>query len=150
MVSEIESDLWEESGWLKKHTLFVCESNLLEVKKIRPPKDSLVSCKLLGPSDIPLLLEIDKNIFEPYWRNSYSNFIETIKTSNNNYLFKIYHNDIACGYAILGETRGFTYLQRFGIDKTFQKKGWVRSYLAIFYLLLKQKILKNETKHTKH
>tara|TARA_B100000700_G_scaffold66567_1_gene73401 strand:- start:87 stop:809 length:723 start_codon:yes stop_codon:yes gene_type:complete len=151
MVSEIESDLWEESGWVKKHTLFVCESNLLEVKKINPPKDALISCKLLNPSDIPLLLEVDKNIFDPYWRNSYSNFIETIKTSNNNYLFKIYHNDIACGYGILGETRGFTYLQRFGIDKTFQKKGmgWqLLSYILSFAKAKNFKKMKLNTQST--
>ena len=151
MVSEIESDLWEESGWVKKHTLFVCESNLLEVKKINPPKDALISCKLLNPSDIPLLLEVDKNIFDPYWRNSYSNFIETIKTSNYNYLFKIYHNDIACGYAILGETRGFTYLQRFGIDKTFQKKGmgWeLLSYILSFAKAKNFKKMKLNTQST--
>ena len=151
MVSEIESDLWEESGWVKKHTLFVCESNLLEVKKINPPKDALISCKLLNPSDIPLLLEVDKNIFDPYWRNSYSNFIETIKTSNNNYLFKIYHNDIACGYGILGETRGFTYLQRFGIDKTFQKKGMggdLLSYILSFAKAKNFKKMKLNTQST--
>ena len=151
MVSEIESDLWEESGWVKKHTLFVCESNLLEAKKINPPKDALISCKLLNPSDIPLLLEVDKNIFDPYWRNSYSNFIETIKTSNNNYLFKIYHNDIACGYAILGETRGFTYLQRFGIDKTFQKKGMggdLLSYILSFAKAKNFKKMKLNTQST--
>ena len=142
MVSEIESDLWEDSGWLKKHILFVCESNLLEVKKIKPPKDALVSCKLLSPSDVPLLLEIDKNIFEPYWKNSYSNFIETIKTSNNNYLFKIYYNDIPCGYAILGETRGFTYLQRFGIDKAFQKKGMGKELLSYILSFAKAKNFK--------
>ena len=151
MVSEIESNLWEESGWVKKHTLFVCESNLLEVKKINPPKDALINCKLLNPSDIPLLLEVDKNIFDPYWRNSYSNFIETIKTSNNNYLFKIYHNDIACGYAILGETRGFTYLQRFGIDKTFQKKGMggdLLSYILSFAKAKNFKKMKLNTQST--
>ena len=31
MVSEIESDLWEDSGWLKKHILFVNFKILIQV-----------------------------------------------------------------------------------------------------------------------
>ena len=46
-----------------------------------------------------------------------------MKSCNNNHLFKIFSDNELRGYAILGETRGFSYLQRFGVDKDFQKQG---------------------------
>ena len=46
-----------------------------------------------------------------------------IRDSNNNYLFKSGGENNLDGYAILGETRKFTYLQRIGIVKNYQGSG---------------------------
>jgi len=69
------------------------------------------------------LLELDHKIFEDYWKNSKSSLEETMKSCNNNYLFKSGGANNLDGYAILGETRKFTYLQRIGIVKSSQGSG---------------------------
>ena len=43
--------------------------------------------------------------------------------SNQNFLFKQYDEDLLVGYAILGVTRNFSFLQRFGIVLGHQNKG---------------------------
>ena len=82
-----------------------------------------VEIKKFHHDDIEDLLKLDHKIFDPYWRNSLSSFIETMKSCNNNYLFKIGTNGSPSGYAILGETRKFTYLQRIGVKKDSQGLG---------------------------
>ena len=114
MVNESEEKKWLDSGWSIKH-------------------------KRLVTSDIAELIKVDGKIFEPYWKNSYSNFIETMKSCNKNYLFKISSNRKLGGYAILGVTNGFTYLQRFGIHKDFQKQGLGRELLQYILLFAKLK-----------
>ena len=69
------------------------------------------------------MLELDHKIFEDYWKNSRSSLEETMKSCNNNYLFKSGGENYLDGYAILGETRKFTYLQRIGIVKNYQGSG---------------------------
>ena len=56
-----------------------------------------------------------------------------------NYLFKISSNRKLGGYAILGVTNGFTYLQRFGIHKDLQKQGLGRELLQYILLFAKLK-----------
>ena len=123
MISEVEAKKWVEAGWVEKHSLLICESNLKDVKKINQSDYKSIEHTRFNLSDIETLLEIDGKIFSSYWKNSYSNFVETMKSCNNNHLFKIFSDNELRGYAILGETRGFTYLQRFGVDKDFQKQG---------------------------
>ena len=123
MISEVEAKKWVGAGWVKKHSLLICESNLKDVKKINQSDYKSIEHKRFNLSDIETLLKIDGKIFSSYWKNSYSNFVETMKSCNNNHLFKIFSDNELRGYAILGETRGFTYLQRFGVDKDFQKQG---------------------------
>jgi len=134
MVNAEEAKKWSESGWFKKHSLLVCESNLKSLKKTNRGNYESIKHKIFNLSDIEILLKIDGKIFEPYWKNSYSNFIETMKSCNTNYLFKIFSDTELRGYAILGESRGFTYLQRFGIDKSFQNRGLGKDLLQ--YILL--------------
>ena len=67
---------------------------------------------------------MDKTIFEPYWRNSYNSFHETLKSCLNNYLFIQKEKNQTIGYAILGETRKLSYLQRIGVSKNHQKQGY--------------------------
>jgi len=123
MINEGEEKKWSEAGWVQKHSLLICESNLKKIKKINESDYKSIEHKRFNLSDIDALLTVDGKIFSPYWKNSYSNFVETMKSCNNNHLFKIFSDNELRGYAILGETRGFTYLQRFGIDKDFQNQG---------------------------
>ena len=123
MITEVEAKKWVEAGWVHKHSLLICESNLKDVKKINQSDYKSIEHTRFNLSDIETLLKIDGKIFSSYWKNSYSNFVETMKSCNNNHLFKIFSDNELRGSAILGETRGFTYLQRFGVDKDFQKQG---------------------------
>lgn len=148
MVNESEEKKWLDSGWFKKHSLLVCESHLKDVQgeSLKPSKS--INHKRLVTSDIAELIKIDGRIFEPYWKNSYSNFIETMKSCNKNYLFKISSNSKLGGYAILGVTNGFTYLQRFGIHKDFQKQGLggeLLQYILLFAKLKNYKKMKLNT-----
>ena len=133
MINEKEKQKWSEAGWVQKHSLLICESNLKNIKKINRSDNKSIEHKRFNLSDIDTLLALDGKIFSPYWKNSYSNFVETMKSCNNNHLFKIFSENELRGYAILGETRGFTYLQRFGIDKDFQNQGMGKE--LIHYIL---------------
>jgi len=123
MINEEDAKRWLEAGWGQKHSLLICESNLKDIKQLNQSDYKSIEHTKFNLSDIEALLEVDRKIFNSYWKNSYSNFVETMKSCNNNHLFKIFSDNKLRGYAILGETRGFTYLQRFGVDKDFQKKG---------------------------
>ena len=48
------------------------------------------------------MLELDHKIFEDYWKNSKSSLEETMKSCNNNYLFKSGGENNLDGYEILG------------------------------------------------
>ena len=139
MENESEEKKWLESGWFKKHTLLVCESRFEGIRGESLNYNESLNYKRFALSDIGELIKIDAKIFESYWRNSYSNFIETMKSCNKNYLFKISSNSKLGGYAILGVTGGFTYLQRFGIDKDFQKQGLGKELLQYILLFAKLK-----------
>ena len=148
MVNESEEKKWLESGWFKKHTLLVCESPLEGIRGENLNYNESLNYKRFALSDIGELIKIDGKIFESYWRNSYSNFIETMKSCNKNYLFKISSNSKLGGYAILGVTNGFTYLQRFGIHKDFQKQGLggeLLQYILLFAKLKNYKKMKLNT-----
>ena len=67
---------------------------------------------------------------------------ETMKSCNNNYLFKSGEGNDLDGYAILGETRKFTYLQRIGIVKDYQGSGLGDNLLrSVVDFALKRKFL---------
>ena len=46
-----------------------------------------------------------------------------LDSCNQNFLFKEYSEDSLIGYAILGATRNFSFLQRFGISTEYQHNG---------------------------
>ncbi len=139
MINEGEAKKWLEAGWVQKHSLLICESNLKNIKKINQSDHKAIKHKRFNLSDVETLLEVDGKIFNPYWKNSYSNFIETMKSCNNNHLFKIFSDNALRGYAILGETHGFTYLQRFGVDKEFQNQGMGKELLEYVLSFAKSK-----------
>ena len=123
MINENLSRSWLNSGWEKNHTLNICVLNLKNLDTKTQAIEKRVEIKKFHHDDIEDLLKLDHKIFDPYWRNSLSSFIETMKSCNNNYLFKIGASESPSGYAILGETRKFTYLQRIGVKKDSQGLG---------------------------
>ena len=57
----------------------------------------------------------------------------------NNYLFIQKKGDQTIGYAILGETRRLSYLQRIGVDKLYQKQGYGEELLKSVLSFSKKK-----------
>ncbi len=123
MINENSIKPWLRSGWAIGHKLNVCILNLKNsnIKNVDGYKN--IEIKKLEGKDIQYLLDLDHKIFDDYWKNSKASFEETMKSCNNNYLFKSGEENDLDGYAILGETRKFTYLQRIGIVKDYQGSG---------------------------
>ena len=142
MINENSIKPWLRSGWAIGHKLNVCMLNLknLNIKNVDGYKN--IEIKKLEGEDIQYLLDLDHKIFDDYWKNSKASFEETMKSCNNNYLFKSGEGNDLDGYAILGETRKFTYLQRIGIVKDYQGSGLGDNLLrSIVDFALKRKFL---------
>ena len=142
MINENSIKPWLRSGWAIGHKLNVCMLNLknLNIKNVDGYKN--IEIKKLEGEDIQYLLDLDHKIFDDYWKNSKASFEETMKSCNNNYLFKSGEGNALDGYAILGETRKFTYLQRIGIVKDYQGSGLGDSLLqSVVDFALKRKFL---------
>ena len=123
MINENSINPWLKSGWSINHKLNVCVLNLKNLNHKKLEDHKKIEVKKLEHKDIEYLLDLDHKIFEDYWKNSKSSLEETMKSCNNNYLFKSWNESNLDGYAILGETRKFTYLQRIGIVKNCQGSG---------------------------
>ena len=142
MINENSTKPWLRSGWAIGHKLNVCMLNLknLNIKNVDGYKN--IEIKKLEGEDIQYLLDLDHKIFDDYWKNSKASFEETMKSCNNNYLFKSGEGNDLDGYAILGETRKFTYLQRIGIVKDYQGSGLGDNLLrSVVNFALKRKFL---------
>ena len=142
MINENSIKPWLRSGWAIGHKLNVCSLNLknLNIKNVDGYKN--IEIKKLEREDIKYLLDLDHKIFDDYWKNSKASFEETMKSCNNNYLFKSGEGNDLDGYAILGETRKFTYLQRIGIVKDYQGSGLGDNLLrSVVDFALKRKFL---------
>ena len=142
MINENLIKPWLRSGWAIGHKLNVCMLNLknLNIKNVDGYKN--IEIKKLEGEDIQYLLDLDHKIFDDYWKNSKASFEETMKSCNNNYLFKSGEGNDLDGYAILGETRKFTYLQRIGIVKDYQGSGLGDNLLqSVVDFALKRKFL---------
>ena len=142
MINENSTKPWLRSGWAIGHKLNVCILNLknLNIKNVDGYKN--IEIKKLEGEDIKYLLDLDHKIFDDYWKNSKASFEETMKSCNNNYLFKSGEGNDLDGYAILGETRKFTYLQRIGIVKDYQGSGLGDNLLrSVVDFALKRKFL---------
>ncbi len=120
MIQENETHSWLSSGWNAAEKLNVLSINLrsLELKKIEPSH-----FENFTKNNIDELVDLDRSIFSSYWQNSRAAFIETLDSCNQNFLFKEYSGDSLVGYAILGATRNFSFLQRFGISTEYQHNG---------------------------
>ena len=139
MIKENQVESWESAGWKVYKKLYVCDQNLKRFPKTTNENLTNVSQKKLEITDFPYLLDLDKNIFSEYRRNSNTSFYETLKSCINNYLFLLQDKDKLIGYAILGETRNLSYLQRIGVDKNYQKLGHGRNLLHNVLAFAKKK-----------
>ena len=120
MIRENETHSWLASGWNVVEKLNVLTINLRNLELNNTKSQNFEN---FTKNNINELVNIDKSIFDPYWQNSKAAFIETLDSCNQNFLFKQYDEDLLVGYAILGVTRNFSFLQRFGIVLGHQNKG---------------------------
>ncbi len=136
MVQENQTESWLSSGWAAFEKLNVLSINLrnLELKKNEPSH-----FENFTKNNINELVELDKSIFSPYWQNSKAAFIETLDSCNQNFLFKQYNGNSLIGYAILGATRNFSFLQRFGISTEHQHNGYGSKLLNSVLCFAKEK-----------
>ena len=139
MIKESQVNSWEAAGWFPYKKLYVCDQNMKYLSNNKTDSLTNISQKRLEVSDFSYLLDLDKTIFEPYWRNSYNSFHETLKSCINNYLFIQKEKNQTIGYAILGETRKLSYLQRIGVSKNYQKQGYGEDLLKSVLAFSKKK-----------
>ena len=139
MIKENEVNSWEAAGWISYKKLYVCDQNIKYFSNNTVESTTNILQKRLEVSDFSYLLDLDETIFEPYWRNSFNSFHETLKSCFNNYLFIQKRKDETIGYAILGETRRLSYLQRIGVSKTYQRQGYGEELLQSVLTFSKKK-----------
>ena len=140
MIQENMAGHWIASGWSEVNRLNVMS---LDLRKYKFEKLNTSHVEDFNLNTIEKLLPLDHSIFDSYWRNSKAGFIETIESCNRNYLFKKYSDENLIGYAILGTTRNFSFLQRFGISKEHQNEGHGSSLLEDVISFAKNKKLVN-------
>ena len=136
MVQENMSGHWVSSGWVEANRLNVLSFDL---RKYKHRETAAFHVEDFNQNSIDDLLPLDQSIFDAYWRNSKAGFIETVESCNRNYLFKKYVDEKLIGYAILGSTRNFSFLQRFGISKDYQNRGYGSSLLESVVSFAKSK-----------
>jgi len=140
MVDENSSEIWRASGWEVVQRLNVLSLNL---KHVQSSDEKVVNVEKFTNENISEIINLDHKIFEPYWQNSTSAFSETISSCTHNYLFVQKKDNNPIGYGILGITRSYGFLQRFGINKEFQQRGFGKKLLGEVIKFSKQKKLIN-------
>tara|TARA_B100000575_G_C22962072_1_gene555804 strand:+ start:180 stop:887 length:708 start_codon:yes stop_codon:yes gene_type:complete len=140
MIDENNSAVWQSAGWKVLEKLHVLSLNL---KSIKQSDKNIENVEAFTDTKIPEILKLDNNIFDPYWQNSSAAFKETIESCVHNYLFTQKANNETVGYGILGVTRNYGFLQRFGIVKKHQNSGLGKDMLEDVVAFSKQKKLIN-------
>ena len=140
MIDENNSAVWQSAGWKVLEKLHVLSLNL---KSIKQSDKNIENVEAFTDTKIPEVLKLDNNIFDPYWQNSSAAFKETIESCVHNYLFTQKANNETVGYGILGVTRNYGFLQRFGIVKKHQNSGLGKDMLEDVVAFSKQKKLIN-------
>ena len=140
MIDENNSAVWQSAGWKVLEKLHVLSLNL---KSIKQSDKNIENVEAFTDTKIPEILKLDNNIFDPYWQNSSAAFKETIESCVHNYLFTQKANNETVGYGILGVTRNYGFLQRFGIVKKYQNRGLGKKLLENIVAFSKQKKLVN-------
>ena len=151
MVDENNSEVWISAGWKILEKLNVLSMNLKSIKKT---EKNIENVEIFNNTKIPEVLKLDHDIFEPYWQNSSAAFKETIQSCVHNYLFTHKAGEDVAGYGILGITRNYGFLQRFGIVKKHQNSGLGKNLLKDILTFSKHKKLinvrLNTQTHNKH
>ena len=140
MIDENNSAVWQSAGWKVLEKLNVLSLNLTSIKQ---SDKNIENVEAFTNTKIPEVLKLDNNIFDPYWQNSSAAFKETIESCVHNYLFTQKANNETVGYGILGVTRNYGFLQRFGIVKKHQNSGLGKDMLEDVVAFSKQKKLIN-------
>ena len=140
MVDENNSAVWQLAGWEVLEKLNVLSLNL---KSVKQSDIKVNNVEVFNNAKISEVLKLDHEIFDSYWQNSNAAFKETIESCVHNYLFTQKANDETVGYGILGITRNYGFLQRFGIVKKHQNNGLGRDLLNNIVTFSKQKKLIN-------
>ena len=140
MVDENNSEIWRTSGWEMIHRLNVLSLNL---KNVESSDEKILNVERFTNKKISEIINLDHKIFESYWQNSTAAFNETISSCTHNYLFVQEEDNNPVGYGILGITRSYGFLQRFGINKEFQQRGFGKKLLGEVIKFSKQKKLIN-------
>ena len=112
MVDENNATVWQSAGWEVSEKLNVLSLNL---KNIKQSDKNIENVEVFTDAKIPEVLNLDHNIFDPYWQNSIAAFKETLESCVHNYLFIQKAGGDTAGYGILGITRNHGFLQRLGI-----------------------------------
>ena len=151
MVNENNSAVWKSAGWVVLEKLNVLSLNL---KSVKQSDVNVNNVEVFNDTKIPEVLKLDHEIFDPYWQNSNAAFKETIESCVHNYLFTQNVNNESVGYGILGITRNYGFLQRFGIVKKHQNSGLGKNLLKDILTFSKHKKLinvrLNTQTHNKH
>ena len=151
MVNENNSAVWKSAGWVVLEKLNVLSLNL---KSVKQSDVNVNNVEVFNDTKIPEVLKLDHEIFDPYWQNSNAAFKETIESCVHNYLFTQNVNNESVGYGILGITRNYGFLQRFGIVKKHQNSGLGKNLLKDILTFSKDKKLinvrLNTQTHNKH
>ena len=140
MIDENNSSVWQSAGWEILERLNVLSLNLKSIERSDIDVDNV---EVFNDKKIPEVLKLDHKIFDAYWQNSNAAFKETIESCVRNYLFTQNVNNETVGYGILGITRNFGFLQRFGIVKKHQNSGLGKDMLEDVVAFSKQKKLIN-------
>ena len=69
MVDESNSAVWQSAGWEVSEKLNVLSLNL---KNIKQSDKNIENVDMFTDAKIPEVLNLDHNIFDPYWQNSSS------------------------------------------------------------------------------
>jgi len=140
MVDENNSEIWRTSGWEMIHRLNVLS---LSLKNVESSDEKVLNVERFTNKKISEIINLDHKIFESYWQNSVAAFNETISSCTHNYLFIQKEDNKSIGYGILGITRSYGFLQRFGINKEYQQRGFGKKLLGEILKFSKQKKLIN-------
>ena len=140
MIDESNAVVWQSAGWQVLEKLNVLSLDLKNIKKV---DKNIENVEVFTDTKIPEVLKLDHDIFEPYWQNSSAAFKETIQSCVHSYLFTHKAGEDIAGYGILGITRNYGFLQRFGIIKKYQNIGLGKELLKDIVTFSKQKKLFN-------
>lgn len=120
---------WILSGWKISSELCIYTKRLTNNSNNSKNKVP-VRRKDFKTIDFKHITELDREIFDPYWRSSYETLFETLQSCRKNYLYTYEENNNILGYCILGITLKSSFVQRLAVHPKSQRKGVGSSLLC--------------------